>query len=740
MLLAAVVVAGSLFAADEGGSDEALSNQDIISLLKAGLDKALVEEKIKSSDNIFDLSTKAMIHLKEEGVPDDIIRLMLSEMRTKRDRLRSKISLQIQQLAAERPEARDAAFMFLSRLGETALPQLRKALENTRPEIREAAVVALTRLGDEGCVETVRHMLVDSEAKVRYAAAENIARQKDVVSLELARKSLNDGVNPLDGYIHLLGAAKDLKSAGSLRMKLMEDPVAENREQAAWALGQMQLMEAREDLEHTLMKDRTASVRAAAALALGELKHPDSINVLIQSCKTDPETRVCTLNAMASSRPAVAIRFLITTLQHKLTEPETEAALASLRRLTKQDLGPNPALWQIWWDKNRALIEGGEPVPDETIETPLAPARTETPPPPPIFQEENKPEPGQVEAAKALENKLEQIPAPIPDTPVESERLKKVEERLRKQAEEYDQKKLLNSLPRKSDDYSALAGEKNSVGNHVRGITPPPTDNADGVRDLTDKLKKIFPDPPRDADRELDKIRKGGDSSLPKKSDEDTRMVDISQTSLLVEVPGVIEVKPTRKSQKETGRVLLATSQDTGKPVQQPLVKLPPLKKEAPVMTQPTMPTMPVAPAPEKKTATSSYVAKKALEVVKPTAAVSSHNANNPEAEEKLAKQTEKQAVMQAEKQTKAQVEKQALTQAEKTVEPKMVVSVPEKAQAVSAPKEDKKERIQEVKAESDEKHKWLWAGHYDAGEDVGKEEKDSGETPLFSTDEYDRD
>ena len=31
--------------------------------------------------------------------------------------------------------------------------------------------------------------------------------------------------------------------------------------------------------------------------------------------------------------------------------------LDNLRKLTHQDLGPDPAAWKLWWDRNRESIE-----------------------------------------------------------------------------------------------------------------------------------------------------------------------------------------------------------------------------------------------------------------------------------------------------------------------------------------------------------------------------------------------
>ncbi len=56
--------------------DEPITNQDVISLTKAGLDKSVIISKISSSKTKFDLSTDALIQLKQAGVADEVVSTM----------------------------------------------------------------------------------------------------------------------------------------------------------------------------------------------------------------------------------------------------------------------------------------------------------------------------------------------------------------------------------------------------------------------------------------------------------------------------------------------------------------------------------------------------------------------------------------------------------------------------------------------------------------------------------------
>jgi len=58
---------------------EVLTNVSIINLHKAGLDAGVISSKIESSSCKFDVSTNGLVGLKKQGVPDDIIKLMVEK-------------------------------------------------------------------------------------------------------------------------------------------------------------------------------------------------------------------------------------------------------------------------------------------------------------------------------------------------------------------------------------------------------------------------------------------------------------------------------------------------------------------------------------------------------------------------------------------------------------------------------------------------------------------------------------
>lgn len=58
-------------------NQDVLTNETVTTLFKKGLGSSIIINKIKSSKTAFDVSTEALIKLKEEGLPDDIVSEMI---------------------------------------------------------------------------------------------------------------------------------------------------------------------------------------------------------------------------------------------------------------------------------------------------------------------------------------------------------------------------------------------------------------------------------------------------------------------------------------------------------------------------------------------------------------------------------------------------------------------------------------------------------------------------------------
>lgn len=73
-LVAALALAGG---AKTFAQEEIMTNDEVISLVKAGLSGAVIINKIRTSKSNFDLSTDSLIKLKQAGVSDEIVTAML---------------------------------------------------------------------------------------------------------------------------------------------------------------------------------------------------------------------------------------------------------------------------------------------------------------------------------------------------------------------------------------------------------------------------------------------------------------------------------------------------------------------------------------------------------------------------------------------------------------------------------------------------------------------------------------
>ena len=74
LLVAALCLA---FYSNVQAQSDVMTNDEVISLAKAGLSQSIIIGKIRTSKSSFDLSTDSLIKLKQEGISDDIVTAML---------------------------------------------------------------------------------------------------------------------------------------------------------------------------------------------------------------------------------------------------------------------------------------------------------------------------------------------------------------------------------------------------------------------------------------------------------------------------------------------------------------------------------------------------------------------------------------------------------------------------------------------------------------------------------------
>jgi hypothetical protein len=61
---------------DRGAAQEVLTNESVVSMVKAGLSETVIIQKIRTTPRKFDTSTASLIQLKNAGVPDRVIEAM----------------------------------------------------------------------------------------------------------------------------------------------------------------------------------------------------------------------------------------------------------------------------------------------------------------------------------------------------------------------------------------------------------------------------------------------------------------------------------------------------------------------------------------------------------------------------------------------------------------------------------------------------------------------------------------
>ena len=78
LLTAMVLVASCLATPPTASAQEALTNQSIVEMVKAGLSERIIIARIRTGPNNFDTSTDSLIALKKNGVPEKVIEAIMS--------------------------------------------------------------------------------------------------------------------------------------------------------------------------------------------------------------------------------------------------------------------------------------------------------------------------------------------------------------------------------------------------------------------------------------------------------------------------------------------------------------------------------------------------------------------------------------------------------------------------------------------------------------------------------------
>ncbi|MDR0363147.1 MAG: HEAT repeat domain-containing protein [Planctomycetota bacterium] len=361
LLLVVVLWTAGGTAAD--ARQEVLSNADVIELVRAGLPADLVMAKIASSLNSFSTSARSLIHLKENSVPDAVIQAMLAVSAD--PSLRSSVGgeraeRELANIAFGAEENKEVALAWFLANPDASIAPLRAALGGTNAALRGAAAVALGRIGDADSLPTIRALLTDTTSMTRTLAAEAIASLNDRSSIAAAEQAVIRQVEPLDGYVRLVGFAKLTPAAEAVGVILSGNTDVDNRIAAAWALGEIGRagIAGRPALEKALSGDDNPRVRREAAVALAKFRDSRAADSLQNACRIDPEVRKTILVLLADYPEAVG--FLVEVMNvppDQIAADEAGAARTGLVRLTGRDYGLDGSGWSAWLAENGGTLQ-----------------------------------------------------------------------------------------------------------------------------------------------------------------------------------------------------------------------------------------------------------------------------------------------------------------------------------------------------------------------------------------------
>jgi HEAT repeat protein/beta-lactamase regulating signal transducer with metallopeptidase domain len=250
-------------------------------------------------------------------------------------------------LKDENVEVRRAAARSLSNHRDRrAVPGLIEALKDSDPEVRMCAADALGEFADARAVPGLAALLKDGSKDVRRAALSALDEFADQVPVETILTALND--SDADVRMAALSLASNRLSSGDQEgdrpadprlvtafTRLLADPNADVRTNAASALGESRLREAPSALL-LAAKDKNADVRVNVVSALGEIRDPRSVTTLKELLQ-DPngDVREHAVQALSEIRDRSALEALVTALK----SPDPVVRRSAAEALGQRDLG-----------------------------------------------------------------------------------------------------------------------------------------------------------------------------------------------------------------------------------------------------------------------------------------------------------------------------------------------------------------------------------------------------------------
>lgn len=216
----------------------------------------------------------------------------------------------------------EEAAQALAKIGNEAVPALTAALQQPSPVTRRFAVRALGQIGELRTIPAMLPLFDDEDRQVRAAVAIALGNYRHPQAAQLILDALPAAtVRARSGMVYALGQINDVIAVPVLIERVAHEEV-DVRVAIMHALGRLRDGRAIETLLQGLL-DSDDIVRANAANALSNYYQPEVIGALIKVL-TDTSSRV------------------------------REASHESLQNMSGQQLPPDPAIWQQWWQQQQA--------------------------------------------------------------------------------------------------------------------------------------------------------------------------------------------------------------------------------------------------------------------------------------------------------------------------------------------------------------------------------------------------
>jgi hypothetical protein len=357
-LVVALAVAPRSAEARTTGGGEIMTNDKVISLIKARLSEDLVIRMVKNaSRTLFDVTVRGVLQLQEAGASESIIAAMMDIYQREISEHDRNVRIHIQMLRSNVSEEYDRAVRELVRYGSYAVPLL---VENTTHEderVRAGCLEVLGRIADPASIDAIFQSLLDRNRAVRAKAARAASMFDKAVVGPRRAAGVERRSTVRDGYALALGYLGDLAHL-PLLLKQADDPGSDvDRAAASYALGL--LGQVTPDVVRVLVEgvvnDAFRDLREASARALGRL-----------APRMDPATRSDVGAAMAkavqryaSGRDILALqlRFVpsrrtVEVLLEFLGDRDRSVSSScweALKMVTGEDLPRDVEQWRGWW-------------------------------------------------------------------------------------------------------------------------------------------------------------------------------------------------------------------------------------------------------------------------------------------------------------------------------------------------------------------------------------------------------